>query len=487
MPSIPFFDQKSGIEELGGGSPRIINAVVEVDSSGKVAAVRSRPGIGPCPIWIQGDSIGSPVIGIGTFEESVHPDLGDHVDLVLVGEDRRIWHVAIAGEESQLIASSTPDVSTKLVGSKRPVFAASKSHVVIAGGGTLQLWENAGLARRLSGSPPDATHACYLANRIVCNDTAAGMQERIWWSGAGETNHETWFALNYNEADARADKIRALLENTNELFAFGSETLQVASPDPVVGFAFGRAMNIGCSSPYSPVRSGDEFVWLNNYRRFVMSDGRSYQEIGNDIAYTMAGMVVDDGWGWRADLGKADLCGWVFPTSQRTFIWQRESGTWGEWRSRDANGQIVNFMATSLNHVTQTGNVCVGLDDGTLGELTFDAVTDNGRTFPVELVSGFINWDTEFAKRCISVRFTFKRGPNTTGTMARKVLISYRDDLGAFNSPAEFDLGAIGDYAATVEIRSAGRYRRRQWRLQFESDAALVFCGAEETFEKMDN
>ena len=62
------------------------------------------------------------------------------------------------------------------------------------------------------------------------------------------------------------------------------------------------------------------------------------------------------------------------------------------------------------------------------------------------------------------------------------MLLSWRDDLGDFCRPIRMTLGATADYVFTVERRSLGTYRARQWKVEFTEAVDFVLARAEETF-----
>ncbi len=352
-----------------------------------------------------------------------------------------------------------------------------------------QKWagDTAVASARLGGSPPDSTHVAALAVRLLLNVTDAGSEGIVQWSYAGEANHETWDALNYAEAEADPDTALAIASNANELFVWGSRTLQVFAPDPIVGFAPGRALPIGTAAAYSPALLDQNFVWLDGLRRFVLSDGRSYQVVSGDIARELAEMdTVSDGWGWRAFLGRTDVYGCVFPAEGTTMVWQADAQRWSQWRSQDATtGALTNWGARCLYQWPEKNLALLGLADGTIGKVDAEVYTDLGAEFPVEIRSGFVSRGTDAYKSCDAVQFTFKRGQVAPGTTPPVVLISWRDDLGGWTTPERFSLGNEGDNDPVLELRSLGTYRRRQWRIEFTGNAPFVFLGANEEFSPL--
>lgn len=470
---IPFDGQKSGLEELAGGSPRFLNCVFDVDQDGKLVTVRQRPGLSE---WD-----GFPETTPSAFAVEGMVNFGD--DLVYVDANRDLYAIS-EGTSYALSTEATP--TTKLAGTERPQLIATKTRVVAVGGGAAQKWEGTltSLSARLGGLPPDATHITAISVRLVLDNAEVGGEGLFQWSYAGEANHETWDALNYAEAEGQPDTANAIASNTNELYVWGPRSLQVFSPDPNVVFATGRTLNIGCAAPYSPVDMDEAYVWLDHLRRFVISDGRNFRNISKNLGRSLRELsVVDDAWGFRAITGQADLYGCSFPTDGQTWVWQADANAWSQWASQDAtSGELVNFAATSVYQWPEQNLVLVGREDGTIAKLDATAYTDLGTEFPVELRTGFVTRETSALKVCNGVKLVFKRGQVEAGTTAPDVLLSWRDDLGAFTQPIRMSLGNVGDTVPVMEARSLGSYERRQWRIQFSGDAPFVFIAALEDF-----
>lgn len=455
-------DQQSGDAELAGASPFAVNVVV--DAKG---AVRRRPGISAWSGFPTTIPEASQVDGIASFKG----------DIYYVNSRRRI-HKVSAGVDTQVTTSA--DVNSYLAGTSRPIFAETKYRLAIAGGDVPQKVES-GVSARLGGSPPKSTHIMMLASRLFSDDlTSSATIGQIRFSTPGSTGEELWDPLNETEAEARPDAIVALRENTNEAFAFGETTLQVFIPDPVTILAPGRTRSLGCSAAYSVVRVEDNFVWLDNQRRFILSDGRSYQELSQAIGQTLDRMgTVSDAIGFRFNYDQFDCVNWIFPTDGRTFSWQ-QGGGWAQWHSWTQNQGYTPFAIKS-HCFHETANIhLVGLASGQIAKLDPQASTDLGTPIKAEVWTGFENRGTDAFKSCECLRLVLKRG-QTSGT-APVLRISWRDDLGAFNSPIVVSLGTTGDYVVTKELRSLGTYRRRQWKFEMTDAAELVLAGAEEVY-----
>jgi hypothetical protein len=470
---IPFFSGlASGLNELTGASQLFVNFLVDVTGAG-----RPRPGY---QAWADFPAapVDSPVIGMFPWRQY----------LLFVTEDRQIWAWLGPG---LVVALSDTTAATRLDGSLAPVWTFDSQRVAVVGGGAPQQWQGAGLSSRLAtvtmpdGSNLAFTHIAYIAQRFVANDfNNSGIFQ---WTDPGVGNHGTWPIVGayWQEAEASPDPNVALFANTNELFVFGQETLQVYFPDPVTAFAAGAAVNVGCTVAGSVINTDGMFAWLDDRHRFVISDGRTFEPIStpaiaNDIM--APGFVVSDCRGYRIHIGTWDLLLWVFPTMKRGFCYDRTTKKWqGEFRAIDGNGEWLSWAPQSYVFWEAQNMHLVGLANGTIAELRLDANTDMGTTIKAVARTGFLNRGTFSRKLCQRVRTQFRGDiPNTDPSQV--VELRYRDDLGAFKPAIRW----TPDQQPVAQKYNLGMYRQREWELEWSGGGSFAMTGATESIEMGD-
>lgn len=453
--------QATGDQQLAGASPYAYNVLV--DGAG---AIRRRPGLSAWDGFPDEVPEVARVDGMHSFEG----------DLYYVTEGRKIWQIS----DGDAANFSLSGADSFLAGTERPVFAETQFRLVIAGGLAPSKVESAATqAALLGGSPPNSRQVAALASRLFTDDRAgAETRGNIRRSRTGSAGNETWQALEKSTAEARPDAIVALRENSNELYVFGETTLQAFSPDPTIVLAPGRAVNRGCAAAHSVIRVDESFAWLDEQRQFVVSDGRTMDVVSDPIASVLDGIdTVSDCWGFRLNIDQFDCLVWTFPTDGRTFCYQRGGG-WSQWSGFSGGHTLYPAKA---HHYWPSENLhLIGLSSGEIVQADASAPTDMGATIKAEVTTGFTNHGTDAMKFTDSLRLTFKRG--SSASTEPHVLLSWRDNLGAFGNPRRIGLGTTGDYVFTRELRSLGGYRRRQWRIEFTGSADFVFAGAEETF-----
>jgi hypothetical protein len=324
-----------------------------------------------------------------------------------------------------------------------------------------------------------------------------------------------------------------MLDNTNEVYAFGTETIQVYAPsslnidpnDPnnILDFAPARTMNIGTVSPHSIIAIDDTFAMLDRNRRFILTDARTYTDISAPVAQILRDMKsIADVWGFRMRFGRFDCIVWMFPTDGFGLIYDMKSARWSEWRERGVQsydysgspvhtGSAVSRLAdhpvsiTSAYNWAEKGMFLLGLSNGTIAALDDTSPTDlafddtstdtpynSATSIKVEVQSGHIDHGSTEQKHCKTLLLKLRRTFSPlapTGTMPANVLqspsgvlrVSKRDDQGAWKLVKEVALS--DSRAPSVQMRSLGVYRSRQWKLEYSGLDEIQIVSAQEEFE----
>lgn len=468
---IPFAaGEAAGLEEAAGASPALINLLVAADGH-----MRLRPGIKTWADYETGVVTDSPVIGLTVWKDY----------LIFVTADRRLWAWLGVGD---VVALSDTTAATQLDGTEPPRFASDRNRVVVAGGGLVQKWEGTGLSARLGGSPPNATHIVAIAQRFVVavNDNTGIIQ----WTPPGVGNHETWDALSFMEAESKSDRLVALHSTSNELFAFGTETVQVLTPDPITVFAAAQTVDVGCATAGSIVQVDGAFAWLDHTRRVAMSNGRDLNYLSTPAMDRVfkAIATIDDCWAARVLMGSHDLLLFVFPTDGRTFCYDRNSQKWCEWRSYAA-GEWDAWIAGSYLYWPDKNLHLVGLGGGIIGQLDTATYQESSGTIRAVARTGFIDHGTLARKHSIRLQLRLKRGADTNDATTPPIVeVRYRDiPGGAWSRVRRISLGAPGDTKAVQQTFALGVYEQRQWELSYTDNAELVVTAANEKFTVLES
>lgn len=469
-------NQEGGYEELGGSSPRAFNVVI--DPKGVVS---KRPGIAT---YSQAPSSVIDADGITGLYAS------NDGQLFAVGGTPGARHLYKLAGGSALDLSTAPNSELRGIG--RPTFAETEVFVVMAGGSNMQKLRLSNQeSTLLEGGPPIASHVIANSSRLLGNDVLTD-KTKVRFSGISQgtvdtSGHETWANTGLDEdggfitAEARPDPVQAVWENTNEVFIWGKDNLQIFVPDANSIFAPAATRESGTLAPHSVIKRGQDFFWLDQHRRIVYSDGRSFQQLEGPIKRQLDALQdPTDCFGYRVFLGHVDALVWSFPTDGRTFAYQVDGG-WSEWTGWDIGASQYKQLIINAHHLRRDGGLnVVGTRDGKVGKLSLDAYSDLGELIVASVDSGFINRDTPNYKRCRSIALELRRGSNSSTSLGR---IEWRDDTGPWNGPIFIDVGETGDNHIVREIFSLGTYRRRQWRWTFSDSANLQLVKVTETFD----
>lgn len=460
--------QESGDSALAGASPLAVNVLVD----GKGAA-RRRPGL-----TAYGAVLSDAVDPTGLI--GLHVTAGD--EMFAVGTNRHCYRLQAALTTD--LSSTLPE---RLAGLTRPIFAENEVVVLVAGGDEIQkldltTFTSTRLNATSSDVPPKATHVIAHAQRILANDlTSTATSGRLRYSKTGQVDYDEWPGRYVLTAESKPDPVQAVGENINEVWAWGASTTQLFVPDASSVYAPSKTLKSGLSAPYSTIAVDDNFAWLDRYKRFVLSDGRSVTDISQPIARTLDAITTwDDCFGYRVNVDQFDCLVWTFPTDGRSFCYQLTGG-WSQWQGRQGSNRITFPVTAHVFRESDSTDV-VGLADGRVCKLATSASTDLGDPIEADVMTGYISRGTNAVKACVAVRLVLQRGETSSTTDEPIALLSWRDDGGAFEDPIPVGLGVAGEKEVVVELRSLGVYRRRQWRLTFTGSEEWVLAGATEEF-----
>lgn len=480
--------QQSGQESLGGASPVAINVVTDANG-----VVRRRPvvqaysGFGSSVIDSRGIE-GVWFSNLGTLYAVASPPAG------LSAGQRQFYKVTSGG--GQNLSAADPD-DPRLEGFGRPVFAETEMLLVVAGGENMmkiEMLDNDAISV-LAGPSPQSTHVLPNNSRLLGNASLQG-ETTVQYSGvfSGTTSFagaETWTlggigVSGFFSAEARADPVTAIYENTNEIFVWGSSSLQIFQPDGTLTYAPVAAREFGLPAPYSVIKIDQQFAFLDHLRRFILTDGRAVEDLGEDLQQTLDDMTtVSDCWGARVKVGPVDCLVWTFPTEGRTFAYQAGGG-WSQWQgSNSSNGWGLWPVKCHHTRRDDKANI-VGTTDGKVGELVMGSADDFGTTITAQVETGRLTRGTLNRKQCKAVHVHIERG-ETTATVEPLAFLQFSDTPGIWSDMIPLGLGLSGDRRPVIPLRTLGVYRDRAWRFTFSAAEDLVLARVEEEYEVLGN
>lgn len=528
IPFGPLLETSS--EEISGGSPEAYNVIV--DARG---VIRKRPGLAAYTGVAPSTAIdASGVLGLYLTQSTVahttgtatvsgtHPGVlyavGATVNASGGGHNAGRIVYRISGGAATAVGTgaanedrlSTP-AAIATTRYPRPTFAETESLLILAGGaemGKIDIRAETFSAPNftnpnpdlyemsfLGGCPPLASHVITNSSRILANDTQLD-QTKVRYSDITQgitdfSGHETWSpspgAAGFFTAEARSDYIVALAENTNDIYCFGTTSLQLFSPDPSVSFAPAVTRETGCLAPYSPVKYDDGFMFLDHMTRWVSSNGREWKDQGGPVQHTLDNLThPEECYAYRFNESFADCVVLRFETDAETLALQPGIG-WSRWALHSPTTDDFSMFPVLCHHQRSDGGLnVVGLSDGTIRTLSLDNETDLGSPIVAYCTTGFLDRGSDALKQSLCVYLTFKR----TQALSEGVVcyLDYRDNLSDEWTTIDVDLGVDdGDLTPTIALRSLGTYRRRQWRFRFPHEAGLYLVKATEKVIALDD
>ena len=452
--------QASGYDELAGAFPAYVNALPEGDG------FRARPGVTPLvDVLAQGQSFyaAGAVESIAVVET---PKYGKR--LVFTTADRRIFYI----DENGFVRDTSAGIQSLILGTVKTKLYTIGSICLAVGGGQVQMLDSGGASVPLAGTG-DYVH--WLTD--VCSNSGhiIGIRadtDEFYWSGPIPGDITDWGELEFATAQARPDINVAIRDTANEVWIWGTQTLQIFQPDTNVRFAPAAASDVGCAARDSVIRVENQFAWLDDRMRIQLSNGREVTDdtdISKPIRASLDSLsYVKDCWAFRARMGAHDMLVWSFPTVGRAFCFDMTSKAWCEMR-RWADGRWQGFAPTAYCWWAERRKHIVGLADGTLAELSFNAQSDLGDTLRWVVRTGFEDYGSNFYKNSDEI-YLRVRGATDVNP---EIEVKWRDTLGAFCHPIKIQ-GQRTDLTETrLSVMPVGEpYVSRQY--EFTGRASMV-------------
>lgn len=468
----------SGHEVLAGASPQAINVVVD----GKGAVLR-RPGISPYSV--------APSTSIDTSGiNGIHTTIDGTTYALSASSGPRVLY-RISGGSSAAYAQT-------IGGDGRPVFTETEALLVFCTATTpYKVVKKSLVLSKLGGAPPSCTHITANSSRLLANDNVEDRTKVKYSNTAGgDTDFsglEDWTVgvvggPGFFTAEAKPDPVVAIAESTNDIFVFGSASLELYTPDSIIDFAITSVREYGLVAPYALVKVDQSFMWLDQRRRFVMSDGREFNDkIGLPIQASIDSMdKVDDCFAYRVHMDQIDCMVFTFPSEGVTFSYQSMAG-WSQWQGWDTvSNNWRQHRVLSHHHRVDTDVNIVGTDDGVIAKYDMSVNTDLGELIPASVTTGFLDRETDHRKQCRAIHIAISRGTSTSATNEPVGFLSYADAPGQWRERIPLHLGMADDTNPVITLRSLGWYRRRQWKFEFSASERLALVSVKEDFEVLE-
>jgi hypothetical protein len=313
----------------------------------------------------------------------------------------------------------------------------------------------------------------YISGWFVTNEPGT---RRFWYSAL--LDGLTWDALAFYEADARADIVMTILADHNELWVFGSQTIEIWLPTGNSLSPFARSsatfLEQGTVAPWSVASIDSTVFWLGGTPRGM---GPAYRARGyepqristNAFEYARSKIqVAGSGIAFTARHGGSAFYGVWWPDTETTWLWDNLVSTWVELATLNDDGSLGPYPCKTH---------CLAFDDHLWGSTSdgklfiWDAAYHFYGTRPLyrERTSPHVRQDQQpIIYSCFEL--VAESGVGLDGGVIPGsdplVRLSWSDDGGkSFCYPLERSLGKIGEGRHLVRWRRLGRAKsQRAWR-----------------------
>lgn len=327
--------------------------------------------------------------------------------------------------------------------------------------------------------PNGCTSVTFLASRFVTDSTTTG---RLYWSALLDGTN--WSGLSYATAEADPDSIKRVISNNGQLYLFGADTLEpwftttdTSLPYSPIG---GAAREWGTSARWSVAKTGDTLVWLsvkNGGYKIVMLNGIEPVPISTPaLEYAVASYNRDYG------ISDAEAYSYTeaghtfyvisFPTANKTWVYDINSGHWHERRSGDSR-HLSRFYFHFINY-----HIVSDYSTGKLYKMRNDIYTDNGSLIKRERrAEAIYNENKPFFIGEIQVDFEAGVGNNSTVNPIASLRYS-KDGGHTWSNKKHRPVGKKGEYSKRAIWRRQGRSYNRVYELSVSDPVKWVITGA---------
>lgn len=347
-------------------------------------------------------------------------------------------------------------------------------------------------------STPAATHVSWINGRFIANVPDTNQ----WYftdtnPGSGDIENDYWSSTdNPLTCEAHADDLKALFAVYQDIYAWGSQGLEIWQDDGATPFVpiQGAFTKSGLEAIYG-YTIADNTVFavcvIDGKRVIIRMSGRQPQVISEPIARNLADMSdVYDATASVICAGGMAIVLFQFPTAGESWAYDYKSNIWykwGYWNTGTSThdrflGQHSCFAKAWNKHLIQSRA------DGKIYEVDRDTFTDDSAIMVSYRKTGWIDHETWSRKRCH--RLIVKAKVFSTSETTTTLSVRWRNDGNPVYEnwvSVSLNLNPSNQGIFTIPITRMGMYRSRQYEFRLSSDQDLVLVGATEEIEIMQN
>lgn len=307
-----------------------------------------------------------------------------------------------------------------------------------------------------------------------------------------------------------ADYIATLIVKHREAWILGKFTSEVWSNVGGLDFPFaplpGVFIDHGCIAPYSVSKYDVSVFWLSqdSQGKAIVMKSAGYQAkriSTHAIEYELQNyQKIDDAIGYVYQQGGHTFYVLIFPSADKTWVYDDATNQWHEWNWVDNNGKLHRHRSNAYSFAYNE-NVVIDYQFGHLYALDPNVYTDNGqpivriRSFPhmvndgkrvayrsliADVESGSITGHATEGVTVSDFNWDFNNdfGANPSTLDAPEITLRYSDDRGkSYSGSIKQLLGSTGQYNESPIWQPLGMARDRVFELSWSIPAQVALQG----------
>jgi hypothetical protein len=352
--------------------------------------------------------------------------------------------------------------------------------------GGLELgWSDASV-ELTSSNVPAATHVAYIKGNFLANEPdtnrfdftdtnpITGIMDNAYW---GSTDNPL-------TCDAKGDKLLAIFAAWQELYACGTNGIEIWQNDGVTPYSpiAGAFTEGGIEAPYSVVVADNTVFMLcviGGNRVAVKFQGRAPVACSDAIGRILAEMeTISDAVGDLIGVGGLAMWLLTFPTAKQSWAYDYKNDVWVRWGYWNASsGEHEHFLGQHTCFVKAWNkHLIMSRVDGKIYELDRATFNDDGNEMVSYRRTGWLNHGTYNRKVCDQFYVKCKAGASNIGTL----ILRFRDEGNEeWSNWITVPLQPVGQRDFLAKMNRFGMYRSRQYEFRLTDDADLVLVGVD--------
>jgi hypothetical protein len=301
--------------------------------------------------------------------------------------------------------------------------------------------------------------------------------------------------LEFQQTAASPDGLVAVISNFREVWAFGTNSIEVWSDTAALDFPLERipgAFNeLGCAAPYSIAKMDNSLFWLGRDRRgqgiVYRANGYAGQRVSTHAVEWQIQQYTDlsDAVGYTYQQEGHSFYVLIFPTANTTWVYDASTQAWHE-RAGWINGAFTRHRSNC--QMAFNNKVVVGdFENGNIYSFDLEDYSDNGqiqkwlRTWRA-LPTGQNNLKRT-AQHSLQLDIEAGTGLNLGQGSDPEIMLRWSDDGGhTWSNEHWAKMGKIGEYYKRVFWRRLGmtlKLRDRVYELSGTDPVKIAIMGAE--------